>query len=500
SYDVEHVSTVSDGLNIASKTVFDACVVDYHLGDDDGLNFIARLRARDNRTPCVILTGDGNPTVDIEAMKLGAVDYLHKDDLAQSILERSVRYAIERGRSERALLQAARRDSLTDLHNRTSLYERLETAIERYLRWVSPLEVLFMDLVGFKSINDSLGHHAGDWVLRTVAERLQDTVRPYDLVARVGGDEFVVVIDDFPEATGKDTADTEFDFGERKDWLAGIADRIFSRLGAPIRIDADTVAVGTSIGIAVCPKDGVQAEGLLQAADRAMYRAKRTRSRCAFYEADVDSGDVHTRQRASYREIGGGFLDLAFQPQICLNSESIRGCEALLRWTTSSGKKLTPHECLPVFRRQGILHQVGDGVRERAASQAAAWHRQGLMSGHISVNVSAAELCHPALPGKIEDLLDRYQIQLELELTESELIHDDLRARSALARLRALGVRIAVDDFGSGFSSLQRIRTLPFDVLKVECLRVKSRVFEQRPSHRRRDGSAYRACRRGPCR
>ena len=490
SYQIDWAKSVEEGLKLAMKKPFDACLVDYRLGDSDGLRFIAGLRASGSAVPCVFLTGTGSSELDLEAMRLGAVDYLDKDALSTEVLERSVRYAIERGRCERALTLAARRDPLTQLHNRTSLYERLESSVERYQRTDRPVAILAIDLDRFKAINDSLGHHAGDIVIRTTAERLTQVVRPYDLVARVGGDEFVIVIDEFPDSVV--STDASSISADAMDWLASLADRVFSRVGAPIRVDAETVSVTPSIGIASCPKDSVQAEGLLKAADRAMYRAKRERCRTSFYDSTVDERDSEKRRPATLQQIGGGFLDLAFQPQIELGTGRVRGVEALLRWTTSSGKKLPPAECIPVFRRQGILQQVGDGVRERAAAQSHAWQQSGLATGRLAVNVSATELCEPSLPAKVEELLEQYDVKLELELTETELIHDDLRARSALARLRALGVRIAIDDFGSGFSSLQRVRMIPFDVLKIDRVFIANlEFFEPRPRDRRGDGEPY---------
>ena len=466
-YQVTWVQSAAEGLQLAQNRVFDVCLVDYRLGESNGLQFINNFRASGAITPCIFLTGGGNAHLDLEAMQVGAVDYLNKNDLSDEVLERSIRYAVERGRCEHALAQAARRDPLTRLHNRASLYERLDAAIERYQRTDRRIAVLAIDLDRFKPINDSIGHHAGDTVLRMVSDRLLQVVRPYDLVARVGGDEFVIVIDEFLDPSEASRESTVRDAAEEMDWLASLADRVFAKVSAPIRIEDQTVAVTASVGIACCPDDSVDVDGLLKAADRAMYRAKHQRLRTAFYDAEID-GNASAAQRAPQRQVAGGFLDLAFQPQVELKTGRIRACEALLRWTTSSGRKLTPAECLPVFRRQGILGLVGDSLRERAAAQAHAWRQRGLAAGSIAVNVSASELCEPALASTVEQLLDRYAISLEIELTESELVHDDLRARSALARLRALGVRIVIDDFGAGFFSLQRLRAIPFDVLKID--------------------------------
>lgn len=463
-YELDWARTVEEGLQRTREKSFDACLVDYGLGAGNGLQFISSLRESGIELPCILLTGCGNDDLDIEAMRVGAVDYLNKDELNASVLERSIRYAIERRRSEHALMLAARRDTLTGLHNRASLYERLDTAIERFHRSGRFLSILAIDLNGFKAINDALGHQAGDDLLRVIASRLLETVRPYDVVARIGGDEFIVMVEDLDPSDGTPTSDDRIP----AEIMSGLADRIMRSIAAPVTIDAETVSVSASIGIATCPDDSVSRQGLLRSADRAMYRSKRGGGGISLFDSDIDGVSTVIPNREGHKEICGGYIDLAFQPQINLLDGRIRGCEALLRWTTSSGRKMTPAECVPMFRQAGTIHEVGECIRERAASQTEAWQQQGMFVGRLAVNLTAAELCHHGLPGRVEELLERYPVSLEIELTESEIVPDDLRARSAIARLRALGVRIAIDDFGSGYSSLQRVRTMPCDVLKID--------------------------------
>ena len=477
SYDVVWVSSAEDGLRLAQTEPFDACLVDYYLAGLDGLHVVAELRNAGCEVPCILLTGSGSPELDMQAMTAGAVDYLNKDDLSKDTLERSVRYAIDRRRSEQALMMAARRDPLTNLHNRTSLFERLETAVERFQRKDRGLAVFVIDLDGFKSINDTWGHHAGDEVLKVTSARLLEMVRAYDLVARVGGDEFVLLIEDLEDALEVESGGK----GRVLRMLDSLGERVLKSVGSPIQVDHETVSVSASIGIAVCPTDGVSPEGLLRSADRAMYRSKRSGGGVAFFDPDLDEANVTPRRDRKEAGIEGGFLDLAFQPQMNLRTGVVRGCEALMRWKTSSGRKMTPAECVPLFRREGIIHEIGECVRERAASQVSVWRGQGIFSGRLAVNLSATELCYPGLPGQVEELLERFPISLELELTETELLPDDLRARSAIARLRGLGVRIAIDDFGSGFSSLQRIRSIPCDAIKID------RTFVRNIAHSSQD-------------
>ncbi len=461
NYRVDWAPSAEEALERIQAESYDVALVDQRLDGITGLEFLAIVQKMDHELPCIVLTGDPDPNTDLKAMELGAVDYLTKDDLTPALLERSIRYAISRADSERRLKRAIRRDALTGVHNRTSLFEQLESSIERYQRTERALALLVLDLNGFKNVNDTMGHQAGDQLLKAVAERIVDAVRPYDGVARIGGDEFVVLVDDLPihDPSGADESSVA-------SMLLDLAKRIQGRIAIPINIQAQSLVISGSIGIAYCPRHGVTAQSLLNAADQAMYRSKRSGGLPVLYDPSID--DTHFFAAKKSFGMPDGFLELAFQPQVDMTSDVIRGCEALLRWTKANGQTLMPSDCLPAFRRSGTISEVGDSVRELASSQASAWLKEGLALPWISVNLSVAELFHSTLVGKVENLLSRFSVPLEIEVSDKEIFPDDLRARSVLARLRGLGVHIAIDDFGAGASSLQRLRTVACDVLKLD--------------------------------
>ena len=290
-YAVTWIARVEDALQHAHASPPDACIVDYNLSTNNGLEFLAETRRRGFRFPVIMLTGSTSADLDIEAMRAGAADYLCKEGLTAERLERSIRYGIERKRTEQALMLAARRDPLTGLHNRTSLSERLEVAIARQRRQQSGVTVLAIDLDGFKEVNDTLGHQAGDHLLAVLAKRLTAVVRPYDVVARLGGDEFVIVVEDLSE---QESCGPRDDLGgcASSTRVLGLAQRVFDSILEPVRIDGAPVCVSASIGVARCPAHQVTADLLLRRADKAMYRAKMAgKGGISFFDSETDSGD-----------------------------------------------------------------------------------------------------------------------------------------------------------------------------------------------------------------
>jgi len=356
---------------------------------------------------------------------------------------------------EEQLRRQAWHDSLTGLPNRALLHERITAALGDAPDAPRPLALLLLDLNHFKEINDALGHERGDALLRVAADRLRGVVRAGDTVARLGGDEFAVLL------PGADAAGA-----------ARVADTIRASLDAPLQVEGQLLRVGASVGIALAPVHGTDGMTLLRRADMAMDTAKRGRLGQALYDP---AQDQHSPERLALigelrDAIERGELTLHYQPQVDLKSGHVCGVEALVRWPHPVHGLIPPDRFIPLAEQTGLIAPLTDWVLAEAIRQGRKWQRAGLLLG-VSVNLSMWNLHDPALPERVAALLREHGLSpawLRLELTESALMADTDRAMDVLARLSALGVRLAVDDFGSGYSSLAYLKTLPVDELKID--------------------------------
>jgi diguanylate cyclase (GGDEF)-like protein len=360
----------------------------------------------------------------------------------------------ERRRVEARIAYMAHHDALTDLPNRTLLAERIEHAFARAFRFGEAFAVLYLDLDRFKSVNDTLGHPIGDKLLKAVAERLRKCTRATDLVARTGGDEFAIL------HIGPDTARAT---GE-------LAQRIRDVVSAPYDIDGHNVVVGTSIGIALAPNDGVSTDQLLKNADLALYRAKASgRGMHCFFEARMGE-ELQTRRVIELdlrRALTAGEFEVYYQPLVSLSDGTITGYEALLRWQHSERGFISPAEFIPVAEEIGLIVPIGEWVLRQACFQAAKWPHHV----KIAVNLSAVQLRSRDLVQVVMLALANSGLaptRLELEITESVFLADNDLTLSILHDLRSFGARIAMDDFGTGYSSLSYLRSFPFDKIKLD--------------------------------
>jgi diguanylate cyclase (GGDEF)-like protein len=359
----------------------------------------------------------------------------------------------ERRRAEAQITHLAHYDVLTDLPNRALFRSRLERELERTKRG-EQLAVLYIDIDEFKSVNDSLGHSAGDELLKAVASRLRACVRETDFVARLGGDEFAIV------QTG---------IG-RPDDVVDLVKRIYAAIREPYECLGHRVATDASIGIALAPGDGSDLDQLLKSADLAMYGAKADGRRTyRFFEPGMDAC-VKARRTLELdirQAIAEGGFELHYQPVINCETGAIAGCEALLRWNHPVRGMISPAEFIPVAEETGLICEIGDWVITTACTEATNWPPQV----KLAVNVSPVQFRSLGFSLKVANALAVTGLsanRLELEITEAVLIRDDEAALAMLQHLRAIGVRIALDDFGTGYSSLSYLQRFPFDKIKID--------------------------------
>jgi diguanylate cyclase (GGDEF)-like protein len=361
----------------------------------------------------------------------------------------------ERRRAEARVTHMAHHDALTDLCNRTIFCEQLERALADCRRHRRPFAVHCVDLDRFKAVNDTLGHPIGDAVLKSVAERLRACIRaPHDMVARFGGDEFAILQTDL-----RQPSDAE-----------ALAMRVIETIGKPHYVDGNQISVGASVGIAIAPNDGLNPEQLLRVADLALYRAKREgRNAYRFFEAEMDARV--RRRRALELDLRGALsreeFTLHYQPILDLASDGIVGFEALLRWRSEKRGLVQPAEFIAIAEESGLIAPIGDWVMREACATAAARSD----TARIAVNVSAVQLQSPQFALSVTRALAASGLaprRLELEITETTLLGESDAMLDSLRQLREIGVQVALDDFGAGYSSLSYLRRFPFDTIKID--------------------------------
>ncbi|HET8949458.1 MAG TPA: EAL domain-containing protein [Solirubrobacteraceae bacterium] len=358
--------------------------------------------------------------------------------------------------ASRRLRHQALHDDLTDLPNRTLLYDRMEDALSAAERGGEPAALLLVDLDRFKEVNDTLGHDTGDRLLEEVAARLQGVVRRGDTLARLGGDEFAVLLRGLPD----------------RGMAAELAGRLQDAIARPFTLDGVVAVLDASIGIAHCPEHGTDVHTLVQRADVAMYDAKRSRTSIETYSSERDPYSAERLQLLGELRtaIGAGELVLHYQPKVDVGSQRVIGVEALLRWQHPVHGLLPPVEFVPLAERTGAIGDLTRWVLDAALAQCRAWRDAGL-DLTMAVNLAAPNIADATLPDAVAALLELHGVpgdRLECEISEHTVMADPRRAMAILERLRGLGVKLSLDDFGTGHSSLAYLKRLPLDEVKID--------------------------------
>ena len=453
-----NVQTLAEAAAQLSLDKFDVVLLDLHLPDGSGLQCLDAIQAVDNEIPIVVLSGQDDEEFAVSILNKGAQDYLVKWEGQGRTILRSIRYAIQRKKSDIRLNYLAQYDPLTGIPNRQFFNDQLTRATARARRDGRKVTLLFLDLDEFKVVNDTLGYDIGDRLLKEVADRIRRTVRTGDVVARLGGDEFAVLLEGLS--------------GPRE--VEAVATGLLEVVSRPYQIAERQLMITTSIGITMYPNDNADTQMLLKNADIAMYQAKEngTNNFTFFHQKmHADLMEYHALEHDIREALQLGQFHLAYQPKVNVHIHQLQGLEALLRWTSPSRGNVGPSEFIPVAEESGHIIPLGYWVLDEVCRTIRGWQDKGLTVVPVSVNVSARQFQQPDFHKRVAAILGRHGIEaglIEIELTEGLVMEDTAAAQRELAELKKIGLRISIDDFGTGYSCLSYLRRFPIDVLKID--------------------------------
>ncbi|WP_058154423.1 GGDEF domain-containing response regulator [Pseudoalteromonas issachenkonii] len=453
---ISEASSIESSMSYLEHGEFDCVIVDYRLGIGSGLTLLNNIRKTENNHCAVIMiTGLGDEKIAAEAMRLGASDYLLKNQLKSDQLIHSISSSIQRANLEKKLHDMAHYDSLTGLASRPILIDQLQQAITSEQK----LAVAYLDLDNFKPINDKYGHETGDFVLKTIAQRLKSTLRKEDTLARIGGDEFIFLL--------RGAAHTIQEYET-------LLQEVLIEVNDPIKLAefSCSVQISVSIGVALPSDDGLTCDDILRRADQTMYQAKRSgTNRILFFDPEEESlrHAKHDLLLAAEKGIARKEFILHYQPKVNLMDHQLIGVEALIRWNHPTLGLLYPGHFSEALEHPHIGILIGEWVLAEALKQHKIWTRNHLS---MSVNISPAHLLSEGFVENLRELLiSTNNIKpktLELEILESTTIGNVEQAVDVLNGCRNLGVSIALDDFGTGYASLSYLKKLPLDTLKID--------------------------------
>lgn len=456
--------SLCEACQCLNDSEFDCIFLDYHLGDSLGTDLLnqACFMSKEN-LPVILVTGQGSERLAVEAMHDGAYDYIPKTQLREDLLETVLSSSLQRASLEKELKFQRDRlehlsmyDMLTGLPNRALFFDRLNQVLQTAQRNERTFAVMQIDLDLFKEINDQFGHAAGDMVLNIAGQRMEQVLRTSDSVARIGGDEFSVLLIDTDSAQA----------------ALNVAEKIRAAIQEPILIADKVAQIGASIGIALFPEHADNVDALLANADRAMYAAKRAGGTAMVYGREMD--DLRPRAQIDtcrlQQAIDNKELFLEFQPLIDLASRKIVGAEALVRWRLPNRDVIPPAAFIPLAERSPVIGPLSYAIIDMGLDQAVEWQNQNLAIP-LSINLSARMLEDFRLPEKILAALAKRNLKpsiLTLEITETAVMSNIDQARKILGKLSSSGISISIDDFGAGFTSFKYLRELEIAEIKID--------------------------------
>lgn len=457
-YQLTWVDSLDRALEEALSDDFDVILLDYLWDNGNGSDILNGARAQGCKVPIIVMTDEMEFDVDHSAIRYGASDYLIKGHIDSQLLERTLRYAMERKAVELKLARLAHYDPLTGIPNRILFRDRLEHAVELSERDGVSFTLMYLDLDGFKKINDTFGHDAGDELIRACATRLCDCMRKSDSVARIGGDEFTLLLENLDSPTD----------------IAHIAQKVIEVISKPIQVGSHQVMVGCSIGIAIYPAAGSDINTLQKNADMAMYQAKQQKGSRYHFFTEALNQEAHrqllleTELRTALR---GEEFTVFYQPRVDIQSGEVRGFEALLRWNHPQRGVLYPQDFMDVAEDTGLIIPIGYWVFHRACQDLKVLKQQRSMDLSMSINLSIRQFNDDKLVERIASIIKDVGVDgrdIEFELTETAIMENIDKVALCMRALSHLGCEFSLDDFGSGYSSFVHLQRLPISALKID--------------------------------
>jgi diguanylate cyclase (GGDEF)-like protein len=458
TYQLSWCSSYDRALEDMLNSELDVILLDCQKAPAHARNLLSLVQRQNCDTPIILMTDEHNVDIDRQAIAEGASDYLIKGQFDCRLMERSLRYASERREAQRKLASQAHYDPLTGIANRTLFRDRLQQAMERAKRNNQPLALLHIDLVGFKRINESFGHDAGDELVIAVAQRLATCMRRTDSIARIGADEFTVILEEFTHAND----------------MSIVAEKIIDFLARPFDVGNHQVALSASIGIAAYPEGGDTVDELLRHADMATRDARLQRGshyRIYSEKMNIEAMNQLHLEADLRRALRRNEFELFYQPRVDLESGDIVGMEGLLRWRHPERGLLPPSEFIPLAEEVGLIVPMGYWTIQQACQDMIALKKYGFPPMEMAVNMSFKQLQDSKFVETVTRIVKSSNIDpsmLELELTETAVMENfDATYRSLMA-LHKLGIKFSLDDFGTGYSSLTHIQRLPVSIIKID--------------------------------